>query len=333
MPAPVLTVRPVALVTGAARRLGREIALELARAGHDIALHYRGAAAEAGQTAAELRALGARVELFQADLADEAACGALLPAVLAAFGRVDAVVNNASTFEYDDPASFSFAAMDRHMRANTAPAVLLAQALHAHLVARDGHGCVVNLLDQKLCQPESGSLFVHAVEGRAGSRRRRCRRRRFAPRLRAGGCRRPASRCRRARWTRRGVRTPRTQMTPLRRSSTPEDVARAVRFPDRVAGHHRHHAAGRRRAAPVRASRATCCILAREENLRCTALTLHPPGPGCDCRRVFLKSYCAMPDATSACTISRSVGPNSVLLIDVDLYVPLVAEHARAQDR
>jgi len=227
MLAPVLTVRPVTLVTGAARRLGREIALELARAGHDIALHYRGAAAEAGQTAADLRALGARAELFQADLADEAACGALLPAVLAAFGRVDAVVNNASTFEYDDPASFSFAAMDRHMRANTAPAVLLAQALHAHLVARDGQGCVVNLLDQKLANlnPDYFSYTLSKAALQAANQMLALA---LAPRLRLVGVSPGVTL----------VSGPMDeaefaaahQLTPLGRSSTPADIARAVRF-------------------------------------------------------------------------------------------------------
>jgi NAD(P)-dependent dehydrogenase (short-subunit alcohol dehydrogenase family) len=55
-------------------------------------------------------------------------CAALLPAVQAAFGRVDAVVNNASLFEYDAVADFSYAAMERHWRANTAPAIVLARA-------------------------------------------------------------------------------------------------------------------------------------------------------------------------------------------------------------
>ncbi len=146
--------RPVVLVTGAARRLGRVIALEMARSGHDVALHYRRSHTDAQATLAELRALGARAEGFAADLADETACRALVPAAVAAFGRLDAVVNNAATFEHDDALSFGIAAMERHWRANTAPAVLLAQALHAHLATRpNAVGCVVNLLDQKLWNP------------------------------------------------------------------------------------------------------------------------------------------------------------------------------------
>ena len=92
--------RAVALVTGAARRIGRAIALELAHAGFDIALHHRGTRpesfGEATAAAADLRAAGARVELFAADFADPAATAALLPAIAQAFGRIDAVVNSAS---------------------------------------------------------------------------------------------------------------------------------------------------------------------------------------------------------------------------------------------
>jgi NAD(P)-dependent dehydrogenase (short-subunit alcohol dehydrogenase family) len=60
------------------------------------------------------------------------------------------VVNSASTFEHDSAASFSFAAMDKHLHSNTGAAILLAQALHTHLAAREAAGVVVNMLDQKL---------------------------------------------------------------------------------------------------------------------------------------------------------------------------------------
>jgi NAD(P)-dependent dehydrogenase (short-subunit alcohol dehydrogenase family) len=74
----------------------------------------------------------------------------LLPDVIARFGRVDAVVNSASTFEHDNAASFSFAALDKHLHSNTGAAIVLAQALHTHVAARNATGAVVNLLDQKL---------------------------------------------------------------------------------------------------------------------------------------------------------------------------------------
>ncbi len=138
------------LVTGAAKRLGREIALALAAGGWRVAVHYRGSASDAIQTVADCGHLTQTSAAFQADLADEAAVRALLPRVVAQFGAVDAVVNSAALFEHDNAASFSYAAMEQHLRSNTGAAILLAQALHTHVIARGASGCVVNLLDQKL---------------------------------------------------------------------------------------------------------------------------------------------------------------------------------------
>ena len=143
-----------ALVTGAGKRLGREIALVLARGGWQVAVHYRHSEQDAIKTVADCiditSAGGLKHRAFQADLADETAVRALLPQVVAHFGAVDAVVNCASTFEHDSAATFGFAALEQHLRSNTGAPILLAQALHSHLQARGAEGAVVNLLDQKL---------------------------------------------------------------------------------------------------------------------------------------------------------------------------------------
>ena len=230
-----MSSRPVVLVTGASRRIGREIALHLAASGYSIALHHRGAraeaAAEAEATADELRRAGAahgvEVECFEADLADEAACRALVPAVAARLQRIDAVVNNASAFEYDDAAGFGHAAMEALWRTNTAAPVLLAMGLHAHLAGCSEVGCVVNLSDQKLWNPNpdyfSYTLSKAALQAATVMLAQAC-----APRLRVVG-------------VAPGVTLPSGpmtadefaaahQMTPLQRSSTPLDIARTVRF-------------------------------------------------------------------------------------------------------
>lgn len=150
--------RPVALVTGAARRLGRAIALELAAHGYSVAVHCRASAGAAADTAARVEALGGRAAVLQADLSDEAACRGLVADAVARLGRLDAVVNSAAVFEHDDVASFGHAAMERHWRANVAPAVLLAHELHRHLEGRQAGGAVVNLLDQKLWNPNPDFL-------------------------------------------------------------------------------------------------------------------------------------------------------------------------------
>jgi NAD(P)-dependent dehydrogenase (short-subunit alcohol dehydrogenase family) len=150
---------PTVLVTGAARRLGREIALALAGAGWRVAVHYRESEEDAINTVAACARLTGGSALFRADLDDETAVRALLPRVIQSMGHVDAVVNSASTFEHDTCASFSFGAMEKHLRSNTGAAILLAQALHSHFAARQPiapsdaaapRGVVVNLLDQKL---------------------------------------------------------------------------------------------------------------------------------------------------------------------------------------
>ena len=176
-----------ALVTGAGKRLGREIALGLARAGWRVAVHYRSSEAEALQTAAdcmqafaqwqaqvELKAEGGdatpalngtQVKLqdfiFKADLANEEATRKLLPQVVSQFGRVDAVVNSAALFEHDDVQSFSYANMAQHWASNTGAAIVLAQALHQHCQARGAQAAeavVINMLDQKLWNPNPDFL-------------------------------------------------------------------------------------------------------------------------------------------------------------------------------
>lgn len=143
------TARTV-LVTGAGQRLGREIALTLARSGWCVAVHHRHSLSQAQQTATDCASHGVRSACFAAELADEASVRALLPAVVRHFGQIDAVVNSAALFEHDDTNSFGFASMEQHLRSNTGAPILLAQALHQHLAERDGQGAVVNLLDQKL---------------------------------------------------------------------------------------------------------------------------------------------------------------------------------------
>lgn len=220
--APASSRRPVALVTGAARRIGRVIALDLAAHGWDVAVHHRASAEEAAQTADQVRALGAAAEVFAADLADEAACNALVPAVVARLGGIAAVVHNASLFEHDEVASFRYATLERHWRANTAPAIVLARALHAA-----GGGAVVNLLDQKLWNPNPDHLS-YTLSKAALETATTMLAMALAPTVRVCG-------------VAPGVTLPSGDMdaaefaashrlTPLGRSSTPEDVARAVRF-------------------------------------------------------------------------------------------------------
>ena len=148
-----------ALVTGAARRLGRAMALELARAGHDVAVHYSGSMAEAEATAQDIRALGVRAVTLQADLIVEDQMQALVPRAAAALGApITVLVNNASIFEYDTLASATRNSWDRHLESNLREPVVLTQALAAQVpdpVTDDlgepvAQGLVVNMIDQRV---------------------------------------------------------------------------------------------------------------------------------------------------------------------------------------
>ena len=227
----------VVLVTGAARRLGREIALALAGAGWRVAVHYRGSAEDAVQTAADCAALLAadaspvKSAAFACDLSDEDGVRRLLPQVAAQFGRVDAVVNNASTFEFDDAASFSYAAMETHLRSNTGAAILLAQALHTHLLARqaiqDQPGCVVNLLDQKLWNPNP-DFFSYTLSKAALEAANTLLAQALAPVLRVVGVAPGLTLT--SHMLSQEEFAALHRLSPLGRSSTPADVASTVRF-------------------------------------------------------------------------------------------------------
>lgn len=154
-PPPETPQQRTVLITGAAKRLGREIALTLAKEGWRVAVHYRDSLEEAATTVADCTRLAGASAHFRANLEDQTAVRNLLPAVISEFGYVDAVVNSASTFEHDTAANFSFAAMEKHMRANAGAAILLSQALFEHLQTRgdSATGVVINLLDQRLWNP------------------------------------------------------------------------------------------------------------------------------------------------------------------------------------
>ena len=159
-PASSTSTLPVALVTGAGRRIGRAIALALAGAGWRVAVHFGTSRAAAEQTVADIEALGGVAAAFDCDLSSEAETSRLVGRVQAYFDRIDAVVNNAGRFEYDDAASFSAASLNAHIAPNLIAPIILARDLSAAVRQRgiDARGVVVNLLDQKLWNYNSDFL-------------------------------------------------------------------------------------------------------------------------------------------------------------------------------
>jgi NAD(P)-dependent dehydrogenase (short-subunit alcohol dehydrogenase family) len=140
------------LVTGAAKRLGRAIALDLARHGWSVAIHYNSSEKEARATAADAATAGVKVALLKADLGRESETATLIERAAAELGPLTGLVNSASLFENDDWYSVTRESWDKHMETNLRAPFVLAQAF-ARQVPRDGHGAIVNLIDQRVLKP------------------------------------------------------------------------------------------------------------------------------------------------------------------------------------
>lgn len=152
--------RRTVLITGAAKRLGRAIALDLAAHGWNVVIHYNISANEARATAEEARAFGVEAKTVQADLAREDEVQGLI----AKAGTLDALINNASLFEYDDWRSATRESWDRHMEINLRAPFVLAQEFARQLGER--HGAIVNIIDQRVLKPTP--QFMSYSVSRAG---------------------------------------------------------------------------------------------------------------------------------------------------------------------
>jgi NAD(P)-dependent dehydrogenase (short-subunit alcohol dehydrogenase family) len=160
-----------ALVTGAARRLGRAMAIYLADRGFDVAVHYAASADEAASVVAEIRAMGRKAFALQADLLiEDETAGLIGRAVEALGGPLTVLVNNASIFEYDSFTSATKQSWDRHMDSNLRAPFVLTQAFGAQCpnALMDEHGealaqgLIVNMIDQRVLKltPEFATYTV-----------------------------------------------------------------------------------------------------------------------------------------------------------------------------
>ncbi len=141
-----------ALVTGAAKRLGRAIALDLAQAGWNVAIHYNGSEAEAQSAADAAGKFGVKAEILQADLSKEAETATLVSRAVAAIGPLTALINSASLFENDDWQSATRKSWDDHIEVNLRSPLLLSQLFATQLPAGQ-NGNIINLIDQRVLKP------------------------------------------------------------------------------------------------------------------------------------------------------------------------------------
>ena len=140
------------LVTGAAKRLGRAIALALADAGWNIAVHYNTSDADAEKTSEEVRNKGVRAAVFKSDLASEEETAALVGRATRELGPITALVNSASLFENDDWETATRASWDKHMEVNLRAPFALSLAF-ARALPENLHGAIVNIIDQRVLKP------------------------------------------------------------------------------------------------------------------------------------------------------------------------------------
>ena len=226
-------------MTGAAKRLGREIAMQFARQGWDVAVHYGRSEFEASETVAQIQNLGCQAQAFQADLSQEAAVNELFKAVSQRFPDLYCLVNSASIFEYDRANSanpLGSKMLQDHMQVNLTAPILLSQLMFQYQKSKakklDEQGevvlpSVIQLLDQKLINlnPDylsytlSKAALSTSVEVLALD---------FASHLRVVGLA-PGISLLSGDQTVEGFRKAH-QMTPLNKSSTPLDVAKAAIF-------------------------------------------------------------------------------------------------------
>ncbi len=215
-----------ALVTGAARRIGRAIALDLASLGWAVAVHHHAAGADAATVAAEITAAGGRAVALAADFARESEVAALPSRAAAALGPIGLLVNNASVFEPDLVESATRATWDAHLEVNLRAPFVLIQALAAALPHGAG-ACVINMLDQRVWNLTASFVSYTVSKSALWTLTRSCALA-LAPRVRVNaigpGPTLPSARQTTAEFERQCA------ATPLGHGTTPAEICQAVRF-------------------------------------------------------------------------------------------------------
>ncbi|MEQ1863243.1 MAG: SDR family oxidoreductase [Micropepsaceae bacterium] len=216
----------VVLITGAAKRLGRAIALKLAGAGYDIAIHYRSSRPDAETLAAEVKALGRRAALIEGDLAEEDQVATFVARAGTALGPLTGLINSASVFEDDRIATMTRASWDKHIETNLRAPLVLSQAF-AKQLSTGADGAIVNIIDQAVLNltPQ----FLSYTVSKAGLwTLTQTLAQALAPRIRVNAVA-PGPSLKAARQSPANFEA-QVQATLLKRPSEPADIASAVHY-------------------------------------------------------------------------------------------------------
>ena len=220
-------MRPAALITGAAQRIGRAIALELANHGWAVALHYRRSKAAAEQLAKEIEGRGGKAVTLAADLAQESEVQTLVPRAVTALGMpLACLVNNASNFEMDRVDTATRESWDRHIESNLRAPLVLSQAF-ARQLPEGSEGNIVNLLDQRVWKLTPYFLSYTVAKSGLWTLTRTLALA-LAPHIRVNGIG-PGPTLPSERQTAEQFRQQQAAV-PLKHGATPEEIAATVRF-------------------------------------------------------------------------------------------------------
>jgi NAD(P)-dependent dehydrogenase (short-subunit alcohol dehydrogenase family) len=217
---------PTVLITGAAQRIGRTLALRFAADGWQVGLHCRSSRREADALAEEIAKSGGTAAVLQADLADAEAVAGIVPACVAALGPPTCLINNASTFVFDTVASLDPKVWDMQHAVNVKAPVFLARAFAAAL-PEAASGNVINIVDQRVWKP-TPNFFSYASSKMALWGVTRTLAQALAPRVRVNAIG-PGPVLKSAHQTDEEFRR-QCEATILGRGTTPEEIAAAILF-------------------------------------------------------------------------------------------------------
>jgi NAD(P)-dependent dehydrogenase (short-subunit alcohol dehydrogenase family) len=216
----------LALITGGAVRIGRAIALHLAKNGYSIAIHYNHSEAAAAETVAAIQRAGGAAGRFRASLTDQMQVAALIPAIVKAMGPLACLVNNASHFAGDGLPSLTAEGWRSHMAVNLDAPVFLSQAFASQLPAGVA-GNIVNIIDQRVLRPNP-QFFSYTLSKSALWAATKTMAQALAPRIRVNAIG-PGPALRNVYQSEEEFEQERRAM-PLGHGTAPEEIARTVLF-------------------------------------------------------------------------------------------------------
>jgi NAD(P)-dependent dehydrogenase (short-subunit alcohol dehydrogenase family) len=218
--------RRVVVVTGAARRLGRALALDFAARGWAVALHVRRDDDDARSAVREVEAAGGEACVFPADFTDQSAVETLLPTIDRLMGPATCLINNASVFDYDDIASLTSDIWNRHFAVNVKAPVFLAKAF-AVQCPKSSVGTIVNIIDQRVWKPTPHFLSYAGSKSALWAMTQTLAQA-LAPSVRVNAIG-PGPMLRSIHQSEKEF-AEQAAATPLQRETRPEEIAAAIRF-------------------------------------------------------------------------------------------------------